>query len=454
MPITQIFPGLLSQMSGGGIIPPPIISLVTYSAEGGSIAFPTTLGYVIYPASSDWALGTGDYTIEWWQWLTPGYQYPRPFSVGSWPNADIAVSIESGNLYLWSMGSVVTSVLISNYEDQWVHFAISRNNGTTRVFQNGVQIVETSDISNITTDNVALTIGNEQNVTSAGGFTGYITNFRWTKGEALYTTNFTVPNQPLTVGSNTKLLLLSSSLINNTVDSTNNHIVDSSSVSWERVGPYSQRAFLDAGNPASYTDPSVAWNDLSGFGNNATLTNTTFGLLQGGYIDFGLNGYAVFNSNPANITANLTPSSSITMWANIQQTSDFNFVAGLRGGNSYGFWFLMLDNIGQTEARVETDTGVYDINVNFNNYYGTWAHICFTVNNNASQLYINGNLAGTANVLGTWGTPPSEFRIASESEGWNQSENLKMSTFRYHTRARTAEEVLAEFNAEKSRYGL
>jgi hypothetical protein len=436
--------------------PPPVLNLVTYSAEGGSLEFSSNaLGFVQYPTSDDWSLGTGDYTIEWWQWLTQDAQFPRPFSVGSFPSAKVAVSIEGGTFYVWHMNGVRLSVGLLDYEEQWVHFAVSREMGALRVFQNGVQISQTTNNSDIQADGQTLTIGNESNANTAGGFTGYLTNFRWTKGEALYTSNFTVPNQVLGAGENTKLLLLASSSINDVVDSTDQHVASNRNVSWLRVGPYSQRAWLDAGDVNSYPGSGNTWGDLSGFDNDLTLANTTFGLLQGGYIDFGLTGSGQFNASPATITANKTPSASMTMWANIQQTSNFNFVAGLRGGTNYGFWFLMLDGQNLTEARVVTDTGLYDINVDFTNRYATWCHICFTVNNNLSQLYINGVLAGSnSTVSGTWGTPPPEFRLASETGGNNQSENLRMATFRYHTRARTAAEILAEFNAERSRFGV
>jgi hypothetical protein len=437
-----------------GATPSPVLNFVTYSAEGGSLEFQTNLGYVQYPASSDWALGTGDYTIEWFQWMTPGFQFPRPFSVGSYPSASIAVSIEGGTFYLWVNGSPLAGVSISNYEEQWVHFAISRQAGTTRIFQNGTQIASVADASNITVDNLPLTIGNELNVNSAGGFTGYMTNFRWTKGEALYTSNFTVSDQVFTAGVSTKLLLLAGSQLTDVVDSTDQHVVSARNVSWQRVGPYAQRAWLDAGDITSYPGSGTTWSDLSVYDNHMTLSNTTFGLLQGGYIDFGISGHGQFNSSPAVITANKSPSSTMTMWVNIQQTSNFNFVAGLRGGTNYGFWFLMLDDSGLTEARVATNTGFYDINVDFTNYYATWCHVCFTANNSVSELYLNGVRVGTRNLGGEWGTPPSEFRLASEVGGGNQSENLRMASFRYHTRSRTAAEILAEFNAERGRFGL
>lgn len=437
--------------------PPPIaLNIVTHSAEGGSLEFATNaLSFVQYPASDDWTLGTGDYTIEWWQWLTPDSQFPRPFSVGSFPSAKIAVSIEGGTFYVWHMNSVRLSVALSNYQDQWVHFAVSREMGQLRVFQNGVLISQTTNNTDIQAGTDTLTIGNESNVNSAGGFTGYITNFRWSKGEALYTSNFTVSNQVFTAGVNTKILLLAASQLNDVVDSTDSHVASSRNVTWLRVGPYSQRAWLDAGDVTSYAGSGTTWGDLSGFDTDLTLTNTTFGLLQGGYIDFGVTGSGQFVNSPATVTANKTPSASMTMWVNIQQTTGFNFVAGLRGGTNYGFWLLMLDDAGTTEARVATASGEYDINVDFTNRYATWCHVCFTVNNTVSQLFINGVLVGSnLTVSGEWGTPPAEFRLASEVEGGNQSENLRMASFRYHTRARTPAEILAEFNAERSRFGV
>lgn len=447
--ITQIL-GTTYRYSGG----PPALNLVTHSAEGGSLEFATSTTYVSYPTSADWSLGMGDYTIEWWQWLTTAAQYPRPFSVGSFPAAKIAVSIEGGTFYVWSMSSVVLSVNLLDYQDQWVHFAISREMGALRVFQNGVQISQTTNTTDIQADGETLTIGNESNVNDAGGFTGWLTNFRWTKGEALYNQNFTVSAQVLTAGANTKLLLLASTLATDVTDSTTNHVAAATNVTWKRVGPYAQRAWLDAGDITSYPGSGTAWTDLTAFGNSVTLSNTTFGLLQGGYIDFGLTGNGVFDTNPALITENLTPSASMTMWANIQQNTGFNFVAGLRSSVDTAFWFLMLDDSSQTEARVVTSAGVFDINYNFSNHYATWCHICFTVNDNVSQLFINGVQVGSRNVSGTWGTFDGDLRLASEAGGGNQSENLRMAVFRFHSRARTAAEIAAEFNTERARYGV
>jgi hypothetical protein len=59
----------------------------------------------------------------------------------------------------------------------------------------GSQFTDTNDINNIVDQ---LTIGNENTATTLAAFVGYLTNFRWVKGLAVYTGNFTVPTSALT----------------------------------------------------------------------------------------------------------------------------------------------------------------------------------------------------------------------------------------------------------------
>jgi hypothetical protein len=80
-------------------------------------------------------------------------------------------------------------------------------NGT----QLGSQITDTNDINNIVDQ---LTIGNENTPSTLAAYVGYITNFRWVKGLAVYTGNFTTPTSDLTAtaesnpygGSNTQAI--------------------------------------------------------------------------------------------------------------------------------------------------------------------------------------------------------------------------------------------------------
>jgi hypothetical protein len=89
--------------------------------------------------------------------------------------------------------------------------AIVGESGTSiKIYVNGVQRGSTITGSyNFNNTSTVLTIGNESTAGKQGNFTGRITNFRWVKGTAIYTTNnFTVPTAPLTAVSGTQLLLL------------------------------------------------------------------------------------------------------------------------------------------------------------------------------------------------------------------------------------------------------
>lgn len=430
-------------------------TLPTYSAEGGSIELSGVGSYARLAGSVDWAVGTGDFTVEWWQWQDSNSPpFPRVFSVGTYPSASIAVSIEGSTFIYWAANTAVVATVIANFTDQWIHFAVSRSSGVTKIFQNGQQLTSTADASNVTDAASSLTIGNESSTSSDASFKGYITNFRWTKGVAIYTSTFTPPAVPLTFDVNTSLLLLASNQAGVFTDSAGLHSVYSSfSASWLGVGPYSQRSYLDAGNPSSYTDPSATWLDLTTYQNNVSLTDITYNAAVGGFLDFGPTGVGAFATNPANQNCNTTPSAAITMWINVPNNGTLNYIAGVRNDTDFDFFFLMLGN-GNTEARCHTLDGYWDINVSYSAYFNTWTHVCYTVNNTNAELYLNGVIQDSVAITGNFGESTSNFCLARHPFGGMQTANLKMSTLRYHTRARTSAEILAEFNSEKSRYGL
>ena len=171
-----------------------------------SASFNGTTQYLTLPASTDWALGTGDFTIEWWQYQTGAGTFPRVFSVGANP-ASIAVSIESGTFYFWENGNFTFSSVLSSYLTTWVHFAISRVSGQTSVYQNGTKLGSTfSDTNNINNSSSTLSIGREISIFDTY-FPGYISNFRIVKGTGIYTANFVAPTTTLRAVSGTVALL-------------------------------------------------------------------------------------------------------------------------------------------------------------------------------------------------------------------------------------------------------
>jgi hypothetical protein len=183
--------------------------------------------YLSIPNTDSFDFGTGDFTIEWYQYQTDTNSFPRIFQVGNYPTTySIGVSIEGGNFYYWRGGlgfTLVKTLTSSEYKNKWVHFAISRSSGTTRIFQDGVVIKTMADTANFNGNN-DLTIANETTRSNGAAFGGYITYFTWVKGQALYTTNFTVSNDYPSLTSDYVLLLKASSFdgtLGNTVVNSN-----------------------------------------------------------------------------------------------------------------------------------------------------------------------------------------------------------------------------------------
>jgi len=188
--------------------------------------------YLSIPNTDAFDFGTGDFTIEWYQYQTDSNSFPRIFQVGNYPTISIGVSIEGGIFYYWRGGLPLTTVISMNsddYKNKWVHFAISRSSGTTRIFKDGVVVKTMADTANFNGAN-DLTIANESNLTDIAAFGGYITYFTWVKGVSLYNANFTVSNTYPTLTSDYVLLLkasgsegtLGNTVVNSNVSTTPN----------------------------------------------------------------------------------------------------------------------------------------------------------------------------------------------------------------------------------------
>ena len=157
--------------------------------------------YLIVPADDSWAVGSGDYTAEWFQYQTDSNSYPRPFTIGTLIAGDstLGCSIESGIFYGWINGGSLNFGSAGLFKNQWVHFAIVRRSGSVRAYKNGTQFGTTiSNSVNVTRNTAQLRVGIENIDDTGTQFQGYITNMRIVKGLAVYTGNFTVPTFALT----------------------------------------------------------------------------------------------------------------------------------------------------------------------------------------------------------------------------------------------------------------
>jgi hypothetical protein len=156
--------------------------------------------YFSVPGGSGYAMGTGDYTIEWFQYMTASATNMRIFWYGTGPSW--GMSIEGADAtktaYHWpGAASLGTFALTQN---TWQHFALVRISGRLYFYFNGNctnpgGAVNSTNITDITS---TLSFATRTNSTLQNEhFVGSMTNIRIVKGLGVYTGNFTVPTSPL-----------------------------------------------------------------------------------------------------------------------------------------------------------------------------------------------------------------------------------------------------------------
>lgn len=155
-----------------------------------SVYFDGTGDYLKAPSSPNYQFGTGDFTIEFWVYLNTvsGNQilYDNRVSAGVYPT--IYMGTSTIKYYTNSADRITGGTLNTG---QWYHIALSRANGSTKLFVDGTQSGSTYTDTNSYLAS-ALTVGSD-GMTPGSYLNGYITEMRVTRGYARYTTTFT-PN--------------------------------------------------------------------------------------------------------------------------------------------------------------------------------------------------------------------------------------------------------------------
>jgi hypothetical protein len=214
---------------------------------------------------------------------------------------------------------------------------------------------------------------------------------------------------------------------------------------------------LDA---STYSSPLSTWEDISGNGRHATLHGTVpyYTDTVGGYFGFSGNGANYIDIAGSNsgwgFRDIIPPSATFSVWTNITPANYYQAVAGWRNGG-FNFYFLMLNGTPgiTTEARFDGNSGSSDIVIDYTSYFNTWVYVTFVVDSTQSRLYINGTLVGTASIAGNWTTDNTLFEIGQFYGGDFPLHGYIGGAIAY-SRALTQEEVTAEFNRTKTRYGL
>jgi hypothetical protein len=193
----DILPDTPSGVSGGSKLA---------KVTDGAVSFDGTGDYLNLASSSDFAFGTGDFTVECLVYndghsATGNVVDCRTGSSQGW---GLQLSISE---YFMFYSEVSASSVLGNMgpvvENKWTHLAVTRSSGT---LQNSA-----SHTSNYST-NLPCIIGARFSEDQQY-FNGFMSNVRVLKGTALYTANFTPPTRELTNVTNTKLLCCQSNTL-------------------------------------------------------------------------------------------------------------------------------------------------------------------------------------------------------------------------------------------------
>lgn len=159
--------------------------------------------YIDTAASADFVVGTGDFTVECWYYpIAASGSFPRIFEVstsgvfeaGTWLLMDRGLGAGYG-LSVFNInnaGALIISSSINVVNGAWVHLALCRSGSTIRLFVDGVLRGSATNSTSFNSSNAKLFIGGNNEGADAT-CNAYIDDFRFTKGVARYTADFTPP---------------------------------------------------------------------------------------------------------------------------------------------------------------------------------------------------------------------------------------------------------------------
>lgn len=204
---------------------------------------------------------------------------------------------------------------------------------------------------------------------------------------------------------------------------------------------------LDAAQLRSYPGSGTTWTDLSGNSNNSVLTNgPTFNSSNGGSIVFdGVNDYVVVNNN-----ANILNKTAYTkaVWFRISSFSTNNNLISGDNASQHAFWlfgspYLQSGHNGSYSLVVSTTS------LSLNTWY--FGAVTFSTTS-GWVLYVNG-VSESTNASTTTYTGNDLLLIGAYVAASNLLTGRIACAYVYN-RALSSTEILQNYNAVKSRFGL
>jgi len=202
---------------------------------------------------------------------------------------------------------------------------------------------------------------------------------------------------------------------------------------------------LDAADKNSYPGSGTTWSDLSGNGNNGTLTNgPTFNTGSLGSIVF--DGVDDISIHPSSLYVD-----NFTLSAWVYKTSSGVQTIIAKGTAAFvlNFYLRIGGNSGFFGSNSSfTELAIPDLTLN------TWNHTVLTYNKVSLNYYLNGAYVNQTNATNTPSSTNSNTIIGRLGDFNGQYWTGRIAQTSIYNRALSASEVLQNYNATKTRFGL
>ena len=203
---------------------------------------------------------------------------------------------------------------------------------------------------------------------------------------------------------------------------------------------------LDAGSKLSYPGSGTTWTDLSGNGNNGTLTNgPTYDSANGGSLVF--NGTTNYVSLPNGILSG-TGDFAVNQWVKSLSTgSTGTTFANYSSGNLqilYGMQYVGV-YLGAAFYACSSTPCAY--------YNSGWNMITALRSGTSIAFYLNGVSIKTGITSNSIGTSSATFRIGTNAGGTEQFTG-NIAVTQVYNRALSAAEISTNFELLRGRYGI
>ena len=370
------------------------------------VALDGTGDYLQAASSSDFGLGTGNFTVEAFVFANSlgatGSDYIFDFrDASNTNNPTIYIDSNNGKMDYYYGGNSITASIVFPI-GEWVHVAVVKISNTVKLYQNGSQVASASASTNLGSSGT-FALGARYNGNE--GWNGSISNARFVKGTGVYTGAFTPTTSPLTNITNTKVLIAQS-----------NRFVDNSS-SARAITSYGN-ASVSAFGPfltSEVYDPAV--NGASGYFNGPPADRN---LVQ-----------AAENSNFAIGTSAYT----VEFWTYLEEWAGIPMRFFLMGVSGFDAIVLGHDD-GTPDLWFQTKgTGSDNRSMVLNSYtppLNQWVHIAIVRANtgtNGMSMYING--ARVAQGTDANNIPAKEFNVGGLDWANGYEVDGYMSDFRF-----------------------